>query len=111
MSMGGRLHLRTERVEESKRAAHERVDSEGTRFSPIPMRLPVQPPSTHKQREPKPPLHWCVICSAPLGALNRWIQLVLWSEECQRSRLETSPHHRLIRDRRDQEGPMECHRA
>ena len=111
MSMGGRLHLRTERVEEGNRAQHVRVDSGEMRFLPIPMRRARQLPSIHKQREPRLPLPWCVICSVPLEDLSRWIQLVPCSGERARCRLETSPHHRLIRDRREQEGPMECHRA
>ena len=109
MSMGGRLHLRTERVEEGNREQHERVDSEGTLFSPIPMRRARQPPSTDRMREQKRPLHWCAICSATPVVLSRWIKLVRCSGERARCRLETSPHHRLIRDRRDREAPMECH--
>ena len=101
--------MATEQVEEGNREAHVRVDSEERRFSPVPIFRPVPPPSTHKQREQRLPLHWCVICSATLVALNRWIQLVRCSGERARCRLETSPHHRLIRDRRDREAPMECH--
>ena len=111
MNMGGRCLLATEQVEEGHREQHERVDLEGRRFSPVPISQPVQLPSIHKQREPKPPLHWCVTCSVPLEDLSRWIQLVPCSGERTRCRLETSPHHRLIRDRREQEAPMGCHRA
>ena len=110
MSMGGRLHLRTERVEEGNREAHVRVDSEERRFSPVPISRPVEQRNIHKPREQKPPLPWCVICWVPLVALNRWIKLVLWSGERTRSRLETSPRRRLTRDRLEQEVPMECHR-
>ena len=109
MSMGGRCLWATEQVEEGNREAHVRVDSEERRFSPVPINQPRQQPSTHKQREQRLPLHWCAICSATLVALSRWIQLVRCSGERARCRLETSPQHHLIRDRRDREAPMECH--
>ena len=73
MSMGGRLHLRTERVEEGNREQHERVDSEGRRFSPVPISRPVEQRNIHKPREQKRPLHWCAICSATPVVLSRWI--------------------------------------
>ena len=111
MSMGGRCLLATEQEEEGKRAAPVRVDSEGSRFLPAPISRPVPQPSTHRQREPRPRLPWCAICSVPLVVLSRWIKLVPCSGARQRSRLETSPRRRSIRDRRDQEAPMECHRA
>jgi len=109
MSMGCRWLWATEQVEEGHREAHVRVDSEGRRFSPIPINRPVQQHNIHKQREPRLRLPWCVICWGPLEDLSRWIKLVPCSEERQRSRLETSPRRRLIRVRLEQE-PMECHR-
>ena len=47
--------MATEQVEEGHREAHERVDSEGRRFSPVPINRPVQQPSTDQTREPKLP--------------------------------------------------------
>ena len=102
--------MATEQVEEGNREPHVRVDSEERRFSPVPINRPVQQPSTDKRREPKRSLHWCVICSAPLVDLSRWIKPVPCSEERARSRLETSPVRRLTRDKLKQEVPMECHR-